>query len=229
MKVTHWFKEQHRMLKTDTIMCLSFYIHILLTLFHLAYALFGNGAELRLGINKEWHFYARAGFCLLIAVNTFFFHRKGFSVTLVLYACVLLYINSFYNYTSFLFILFAVHAVPTMRNFTLVLYALNGFAAFALHEYGILAVGIHALNCYLYFLLSKHLLSSKSPDKLILTDSEDAILKELADGKMQKEIDMFSQTTITKKLRDAKERNLCKSTNDLIRRYMNEKEIKQEE
>ena len=64
------------------------------------------------------------------------------------------------------------------------------------------------------------------PEKLNLTEDEKSILKEMADGKKQKEIDLFSQPTITTKLKNARERNLCTSTNELVYKYKSELENK---
>lgn len=57
---------------------------------------------------------------------------------------------------------------------------------------------------------------------LLLTDDERAVLRELAAGKLQKQIDLFSQNTITKIIKRAMERNLCKTKTKLLHKYIKE-------
>lgn len=54
---------------------------------------------------------------------------------------------------------------------------------------------------------------------LDLKPDEELILSELAKGKMQKELECFSHVTISKKLKDARERNNCISTDELVTKY----------
>ena len=62
------------------------------------------------------------------------------------------------------------------------------------------------------------------PDKLNLTDSERQILDLKLQGKQQKEIDLYSQQTISAKMKSARERNLCETTEELMAKYAKEKE-----
>ena len=43
-------------------------------------------------------------------------------------------------------------------------------------------------------------------------------------GKQQKEIDLYSQQTISAKMKSARERNLCETTEELMAKYAKEKE-----
>ena len=61
-----------------------------------------------------------------------------------------------------------------------------------------------------------------TPDRLNLTDDEKAILKELLAGKKQKEIELFSQPTITAKLKNARERNMVETTPELLAKFAGE-------
>ena len=45
------------------------------------------------------------------------------------------------------------------------------------------------------------------------------ILEELAKGKLQKQIDFYSQQTISGKLKNARERNLIETTPDLVQKF----------
>lgn len=78
------------------------------------------------------------------------------------------------------------------------------------------------MNCVLFYCCAKYLFAAVTPTTLLLTDDERSILQELADGKLQKQIDLFSQNTITKMIKRAMERNLCKTKAELLHRYIKE-------
>lgn len=180
--------------------------------FHCAYSFFTD----------YWQCYVRAGFCFLIAASTFLFLRKGFAVTIAIYAYVLLYFNRFFNYTSFLFVLFAIYSYQKIEKPALVLYALNLFISFAIKNYSILTLGINGLNCILFYTLAKYLFATKVQSVLLLTDDERIVLEELASGKLQKEIKQFSENQVTQILKNAMSRNLCKSKAELQQKYIKE-------
>ena len=205
-------KKKYQILKSDRVLFSIFLIHLLLVFFHTAYSFYTD----------YWQCYVRAGFCFLIAGSTFLFLRKGFSLSILLYAYVLLYFNNFYNYTSFLFVLFAIYCTPAMRKPALILYALNVFTALAFKGNEILTLGIHGMNCFLFYTCSKYLFAAITPTTLMLTNDERIVLNELAKGKLQKQIDQFSPNTVTKLLKNAQERNHCKSKNELITKYLKE-------
>ena len=158
----------------------------------------------------------------MIALSTFIFLRKGFAVTIAIYAYVLLYFNRFFNYTSFLFVLFAIYSYQKIEKPALVLYAINLFISFAIKQYAIMTLGINALNCILFYTLAKYLFVSKVQSVLLLTDDERIVLEELASGKLQKEIKQFSENQVTQILKNAVSRNLCKSKAELLQKYIKE-------
>ena len=108
-------KKRFQIIRSDTVLFSIIVIHTLLVFFHCAYSFFTD----------YWQCYVRAGFCFFIALSTFFFLRKGFSYSILIYAYVLLYFNRFFNYTSFLFVLFAIYANSKIEKHALILYALN--------------------------------------------------------------------------------------------------------
>jgi DNA-binding CsgD family transcriptional regulator len=150
------------------------------------------------------------------------FLRKGFAVTIAIYAYVLLYFNRFFNYTSFLFVLFAIYSYPKIEKPALVLYAINLFVSFAVKNYAIMALGINALNCILFYMLAKYLFATRIQAVLLLTDDERIVLEELAGGKLQKEITDFSENRVTQIIKNAMSRNLCKSKAELLHKYITE-------
>lgn len=101
-------------------------------------------------------------------------------------------------------------------------YALNVFIAFAVKEREILTLGIHGMNCFLFYVCAKYLFAAIPQSTLLLTDDERVVLRELAGGKLQKQIEQFSVNTVTKLLKNAMERNNCKSKTELLHRYLKE-------
>ena len=58
------------------------------------------------------------------------------------------------------------------------------------------------------------------PETLNLTEDEKIILSELAKGKLQKQIEGYHQNTVTRHLKNAMERNLCKTKTELLQKYI---------
>jgi DNA-binding CsgD family transcriptional regulator len=205
-------RKKCQIIKSDRVLFSIIIIHLLLVFFHCAYSFFTD----------YWQCYVRAGFCFLIAASTFLFLRKGFAVTIAIYAYVLLYFNRFFNYTSFLFVLFAIYSYQKIEKPALVLYALNLFISFAIKNYSILTLGINGLNCILFYTLAKYLFATKVQSVLLLTDDERIVLEELASGKLQKEIKQFTENQVTQIIKNAVSRNLCKSKAELLQKYIKE-------
>ena len=112
--------------------------------------------------------------------------------------------------------------MPDIQKPALIFYALNVFTALAFRGNEILTLGIHGLNCFLFYTCAKYLFAAIKPATLMLTDDERIVLEELADGKLQKEIQQFSPNTVTRLIKNAQERNHCKSKAELISRYFKE-------
>jgi DNA-binding CsgD family transcriptional regulator len=206
--------KKFQVLKSDRLLFAIFLIHLLLAFFHLAYSFYTE--------NNPLQCYIRAGFCAGIALATYLFLRGGFSITILAYACVLLYFNNFFNYTSFLFVLFAIYATPKLQPYAIVIYAIAVFIVFALKGYAILTLGIHGLNCVLFYACARYLFAANPQTTLLLTDDERLVLRELADGKMQKQIEAFSPNKVTKVIKNAMERNSCKTKTELLHRFIKE-------
>lgn len=205
-------RKQYQILKSDKVLFSIFLIHFLLAFFHIAYSFYTDHNQC----------YVRCGFCVLIMISTFFFLRRGFSLSILLYGYVLLYFNTFYNYTSFLFVLFAIYCTPKISKQALILYALNVFVALAIKECKIITLGIHGMNCFLFYTSAKYLFAANTTQTLLLTDDERVVLEELSKGKLQKQIEQFSPNTVTKLLKNAMSRNLCKTKNELLNRFIKE-------
>lgn len=85
-----------------------------------------------------------------------------------------------------------------------------------------MTLGINGLNCILFYTLAKYLFAMRVQTILLLTDDEKIVLEELADGKLQKEIEQFSQNKVTQILKNAMSRNNCKTKAELLNKYIKE-------
>ena len=209
-----FFVQRVELLRNDKKLTLIFFLHLLLIALHVYENYVGN---------IEYHWYLRAGGCGLISFCIFFFGRKGLAWALMIYACVLVYINNFYNYATIFFMLVAMGADPKLKKVAPFIYITNVFVAFTLKRLGITPFSIHVVYCIMFYTKIGYVFAIHKPETLNLTQDEKNILEELAKGKMQKEIDLFSQQTISGKLKNARERNLLETTTDLVIKYKEEK------
>ena len=77
---------------------------------------------------------------------------------------------------------------------------------------------------FMFQIKIQYVFKVNKPEKLNLKDDEKKILTELKSGKLQKEIEGFSEQTITAKLKNARERNMCETTSELLAKYSLETE-----
>ena len=208
-----WFKSRIELLNNDKELLKIFLMHLLLIGLHIYENYVGA---------VEYHWYLRAGGCAVISLCIFLFGRQGLSYGLIIFSCTLVYINNFYNYATIFFILIAMGANPKIKNIAPWIYLINVVISFTLKRLGIIPFLIHVTYIFMFYTKINYVFAVNKPKVLNLTDSEKAILLELAKGKQQKEIDLFSQNTITKHLRNAQERNFCKSKTELLSKYMHE-------
>ena len=203
-------KQRVELLKNDRQLLKIFFLHILLIGLHVYENYVGY---------IEYHWYLRAGGCGVIALCIFLFGRKGLSYGLMIYSCALVYINNFYNYATIFFMLIAIGANPKLEKVAPWIYLANVFIAYSLKRLGITPFLIHIVYCTMFSIKVRYIFVVNTPDILNLTDDEKLILDELVKGKLQKEIDLFSQQTISQKLKYARERNMIETTADLIAKY----------
>ncbi len=205
-------KKKYDALKADRAFFIICIIHLFLAFFHLVYSF----------CTDYWQCYVRAGFCLFIALSIFLFRRPGFSVSVLLYAYTLLYFNNFYNYTSFVLVIFAIISTPKFTIPALVLYGANLIPALVYRQNELPTIGIHVLNCAWITIFVVLVIMKKAPGTLQLTDEETHVLIQLADGKLQKEIKEYSENQVTQIIKNAISRNQCKSKAELINRFIKE-------
>lgn len=210
-----WLRNRIELLKNDKQLALIMLLHIVLIGLHVY--------EWQVG-DIEYYWYLRAGGCALISLGIFFFGRKGLAWSLMIFACALVYINNFYNYASIFFMLVAMGADPKLKNVAPWIYLVNVFVAYTMKCLGITPFMIHLIYCVMFYTKMNYVFAIHKPEKLNLTDSERQILDLKLQGKQQKEIDLYSQQTISAKMKSARERNLCETTEELMAKYAKEKE-----
>jgi len=210
-----WLRNRIELLKNDKQLALIMLLHIVLIGLHVY--------EWKVG-DIEYYWYLRAGGCGLISLGIFFFGRKGLAWSLMIFACTLVYINNFYNYATIFFMLIAIGADPKLKKIAPIIYLINIFVAYTMKRLGITPFAIHLIYCVMFYTKMNYVFAIHKPERLNLTDSERQILDLKLQGKMQKEIDLYSPQTITAKMKSARERNLCETTEELMAKYAKEKE-----
>ena len=199
-------------LKADPAFLIIFVVHLLLAFFHLVYSF----------RTDYWQCYVRSAFCLFIALSIFFFQRPGFSVSILIYAYTLLYLNNFYNYTSCVLVIFAIIITPKLTIPALILYGANLIPALVYRQNELPTIGIHILNCVWIAAFVMLVIFKRTKSTLELTDKERDVLDQMASGKLQKQVEGYSPNTVTKLLKSAQERNKCSTKTELISRYIKE-------
>ena len=212
-----WLRNRIELLKNDKELCTILLLHLLLIALHVYENYVGS---------IEYHWYLRAGGCCLIALGIFLFGRKGLAYALLVYSCTLVYINNFYNYATIFFMLIAIGANPKMQKFAPWVYLVNVIISFTMKRLGIVPFLIHVVYIFMFYVKIKYVFSVNKPEKLNLTDDERKILDEKLSGKMQKEIEFFSPQTITAKIKSARERNMCETTQALLAKFELENQSK---
>lgn len=154
----------------------------------------------------------------LYVIIAIFTGRKLWSWTLFVWAISLVYFNRFCNYTSFIMILIAVSFKPSLKNPFIIIYSITVAICLYLYKDSWTHFVIHFLGCYFFFLVYQYTMAKLQKEKklLILEAQERQILQALANGKQQKEIEFFNKNTVTKKLNNAKSRNDCTTTGELL-------------
>lgn len=158
----------------------------------------------------------RVGIYAVLSIVIFLFNTKGMYFALIILALVTSYFNSFVNFTQFFVLLIACRMNRKSEKWLLGVYAINESIALMLQGREISHLIIHALTCFFFYLAYFYI---NKPKHLELLPDEEEIIKQLAEGKMQKEITLYSKNIIKEKLDHAKIRNHIIDTNELISLY----------
>lgn len=160
--------------------------------------------------------FLRIAMYLILALTIFMFNFRIMYLELIIMSLVASYFNSFINFTQFFVILLACRMYRKSENWLLALYALNESVALMIQGKNISHLIIHLLTCVFFYMIYFFI---NKPKVLDLKPDEEEIVKQLAAGKLQKQIDLYSKNIIKDKLDHAKDRNHIIDTDELVFLY----------
>lgn len=158
----------------------------------------------------------RISIYVILSLVILLFNTKGMYFALIILSLVTSYFNYFVNFTQFFVLLIACRMNRKSEKWLLGVYALNESVALMLQNKDISHLIIHALTCFFFYMAYFYV---NKPKKLVLLTDEEEIIKQLAEGKLQKEITLYSKNIIKEKLDHAKIRNHVIDTNELVTLY----------
>lgn len=160
--------------------------------------------------------FLRIAMYLILSLTIFMFSFKVMYLELIIMSLIASYFNSFINFTQFFVILLACRMYRKSENWLLALYALNESVALMVQGKNISHLIIHLLTCIFFYMIYFFI---NKPRVLDLKPDEEEIIKQLAAGKLQKQIDLYSKNIIKDKLDHAKDRNHIIDTDELVFLY----------
>lgn len=192
--------------KNDNIRIVTFLISLLLTGYHIFqyFSTSNSICFLRIAIY---------GIISLVILLLGFSAMYFILIFLALLTC---YFNSFVNFTQFFVLLLACRMNRRSEKWLLAIYGINESIALMIQGKDISHLLIHLLTCVFFYLIYFFI---NKPKVLLLEKDEEEIIKQLAEGKLQKEIDLYSKNIIKQKLDFAKIRNHIISTDELVTLY----------
>lgn len=216
-KLVIWLKSRIESVKNEKYLGRIILIHIILILLHIMTSI---------QYNIIYHAELRVAGCILVILISFIFGRKGYAFAILTYSYALLYVNNFFNYGSAFYLIIAYSAYPKIKPQASILFLLNMLCSFNFQKLPPTSAGFQICYWQMYENLKLWLFTVNPAVSLKLKDDERQILDEMLDGKLQKEIGIYSQQTITAKVKAARERNLCETTAELLSMYTAECGIK---
>lgn len=119
-------------------------------------------------------------------------------------------------------LIFAIIATPKLTIPALIIYGANLIPALVYRQNEIPTIGIHVLNCIWITVFIEFVVIRKNKKTLQLTEDEIVVLTQLAEGKLQKEVKPFNQNQVTQILKNAMNRNMCKTKQELLNLFLKE-------
>lgn len=191
------------------------------------------------GIKTEFSLFG----CIIIGMNLLYvpiavlFSKKGFPYYYISYSAFLIFSMTFEqtylynNYTALFIVCVVIMIQPKIRIPAIIMYFVLVTVAFAINEEILYHYFIHIVRSIWYVGLIEFVLNDKfRRKKLVLYEDERMILDQLCEGKVyQKEVEGFSENTIYRKLKAARERNGKVTREQLVNAYRNEKESASQE
>lgn len=158
--------------------------------------------------------------------------KKAFPYFYLAYSAVLIFVTAFdrtllyNNYTALFMTAIVVMLYPKMRWVALVFYFALVSVAFCINGELLVNFFIHVVRSLWFIGIVEYVLNDKfRRKKLILYEDERNIIEQLCTGMVyQKEVVGFSENTIYRKLKAARERNGNISREELVKRYREEKD-----
>lgn len=158
--------------------------------------------------------------CSVFIPVSIFFGFNALPYFLLSYCFIYLPFEEFDNYTS-LFLLCSATSLNKKLRFCFIPYVIETVTVYIFNDFEISHITITFLYILffwqIYCIIQENRFREYEP--LDLKPEEEKILNELIKGKQQKEIDFYSPQTVSKKLREAAERNNCLSSEELKLRY----------
>lgn len=200
------------------------------------FILFTSTVSLVLGLLYLWKGF-KTGFpplgCIIISLNflyvpfAFVFSKKGFPYFYLLYSAVLVFSIAFEetflynNYTALFIVCIVMMINPKLRFPAIVFYVVLVTVAFALNDEILYHYFIHVVRSIWYVGIVEFVLNDKfKRKKLVLYEDEKNILRQLCNGKVyQKEVEGYSENTIYRKLKAARERNGNLTRDQLVEEF----------
>lgn len=181
--------------------------------------------------------------CIIITLNILYipfaliFKKNGFHWFYLLYSAILLWAAAFEdtylynNYTALFIVCLVIMIQPKVRIPAIIFYFAAVSFLFAMNEEFIYHYFIHIVRSIWYIGIVEYILKDKfRRKKLVLYEDEKMILDQMCEGKVyQKEVEGFSENTIYRKLKAARERNGNLTRDQLVEAYRNEKEAREQE
>ena len=171
----------------------------------------------------------RMSYCVIYPPVVFFFGREAILFLFLIFGYTIEQFTEFSNYTAFFIIIFFLLLHPKATIPVIVLYILDVIVVCEHHDKSVIHFAIHIFNCGFIFVASKIIFSiclkkvKRNLKKLQLDETDKEILSRLAEGALQKEIENYSENTVSKRLKKMRERNLCKTNSELIQRFIEER------
>lgn len=119
-------------------------------------------------------------------------------------------------------LIFAIIVTPKLTIPALIIYGANLIPALVYRQNELPTLGIHVLNCTWITVFIEFVVMKKKTKSLQLTEDERVVLIQLAEGKLQKEVEPFTQNQVTQILKNAMSRNMCKTKQELLNLYIKE-------
>lgn len=202
--------------------------------------------KLRKFINDRNLVFLTAALTVLVAINIYFYIDSGYLIEpllrIILFsiaipflvfignpslpylmagiALVLAQTITFTNYTPYILIYIALTMKEKWKWPLLTLYGIDIVIVCMRHSKSPLHLIAHFGICIIiYFLLGVQVSSVRKQKPLDLTPDEEYVVSELAKGKLQKEVEGYSENTVSKKLKNCRKKNGCVNNEELIALY----------